>query len=344
MAESVARLRSPFEDAGHRVRPFDMAAAHSLYADLFGGLADPLSDIDHLIVVPSGPLLSLPFALLIDRPAADLAPTAYDRASWLVQRMAITTVPSVSAFADLRAVPPSSAPRPLVGFGNPAFTGSDDGLDALARHCRADASVPPDLLRALAPLPGTETELRQAAGALGANSGDVHLGAAASEATLHDLPLDQYRIVYFATHGLLPGELRCQAEPGLVLSPPSEPAADRAADGLLEASEIAMLRLDADLVVLSACNTAGGDGGFGGEALSGLARAFFQAGARSLLVSHWPVDTVATTRMMSTLFTDFAPRGNTTRALRQAQIAMIAAPETAHPYFWAAFTLVGGGV
>ena len=343
LADSVARLRSPFEQTGSRVRPFDMAASHDLYGGLFGGIAESLSGIEHLVVVPSGPLLSLPFALLIDQPTGGLVPTDYDRASWLVGRMAISTVPSVSAFADLRTVPPSSAPRPIVGFGNPAFTGSDGGLGALARHCRAEASVPPELLRALAPLPGTETELRQAAAALGGRAGDIHLGAAASEATLRSLPLDQYRIVYFASHGLLPGELRCQAEPGLALSPPAEPADDRAVDGLLEASEIAMLRLDADLVVLSACNTAGGDGGFGGEALSGLARAFFQAGARSLLVSHWPVDTVATTRMMGTLFTGLGPDGSTARALRQAQMAMIAAPETAHPYFWAAFTLVGGG-
>jgi CHAT domain-containing protein len=344
LAERVARLRAPLERAGSRVRPFDMAAAHELHQALFGRLGPDLAAVDHLVVVPSGPLLSLPFALLVgDRPAG-LGPTDYGRAGWLVRDMAVTTVPSVQAFADLRRVPPSAAPRPIVGFGDPAFAGDADGsgLAALARHCRADAAAPPELLRALAPLPGTATEVRRTAAALGAGAGAVHLGAGASETAVRSLPLDQYRIVYFATHGLLPGELRCRTEPGLALSPPAGPAAERGADGLLEASEIALLRLDADLVVLSACNTAGGDGGFGGEALSGLARAFFQAGARSLLVSHWQVDSVATTRLMTALFGHRAV-GDTPEALRRAQLAMLAEPATAHPYFWAAFTLVGGG-
>jgi CHAT domain-containing protein len=265
----------------------------------------------------------------------------------MVRRMAITTVPSVQAFADLRGLPPSSAPRPVAGFGNPAFDGAGDGsgLAALAQHCRADGSTAPELLRGLAPLPGTATELQQAASALGGTAADLHLGRSASEAALRSLPLDQYRVLYFATHGLLPGELRCRAEPGLALSPPDRPAANADADGLLEASEIALLRLDADLVVLSACNTAGGDGDFGGEALSGLARAFFQAGARSLLVSHWQVDSVATTRLMTTLFgrAGGSGGGGTAEALRQAQLAMLGDRQTAHPYFWAAFTLVGGG-
>lgn len=347
LAAAVAGLRSPLERAGRRVRPFDMGAAHMLHQALFGGLSDGLAGVEHLVVVPSGPLLSLPFGLLIEQTPGGLGPTVYDRAAWLVRRMAITTVPSVQAFADLRGLPPSSAPRPMVGFGNPAFAGAGDGsgLAALARHCRAGGSTAPELLRGLAPLPGTATELQQAASALGGTAADLHLGRSASEPALRSLPLNQYRVLYFATHGLLPGELRCQAEPGLALSPPDRPAGDADADGLLEASEIALLRLDADLVVLSACNTAGGDGGFGGEALSGLARAFFQAGARSLLVSHWQVDSVATTRLMTRLFGGGGGGGGggTAEALRQAQLAMLGDRQTAHPYFWAAFTLVGGG-
>ena len=102
--------------------------------------------------------------------------------------------------------------------------------------------------------------------------------------------LDQYQVLYFATHGLLPGELHCQAEPGLVLSPPSAPPSDKASDGLLRASEIASLRLNADLVVLSACNTAASGGTtLGGGALEGLADSFFAAGARAVLASHWEV-------------------------------------------------------
>jgi len=182
--------------------------------------------------------------------------------------------------------------------------------------------------------------------ALGAGQNSIILGKEATEPRVRSQQLDQYRVVYFATHGLLPGELRCQSQPALALSPPAGIAPNRAADGLLEASEIAGLKLDADLVVLSACNTGGGGGEkLGGESLSGLARAFFQAGTRSLLVSHWQVDTVATTRLMTRVFEHVAAQKSQhiARALQRSQIDMIAGKDTAHPFFWGAFTLVGEG-
>ncbi|MDH5749676.1 MAG: CHAT domain-containing protein, partial [Rhodospirillales bacterium] len=187
-------------------------------------------------------------------------------------------------------------------------------------------------------------EIRQVATAFKAGPDSVFLGEAVSEERLRSLALDQYRTVYFATHGLLPGELRCQSEPALALSPPSAAVSDKALDGMLDAGEIAALKLDADLVVLSACNTGGGGSGpLGGESLSGLARAFFHAGARSLIVSHWQVDSTATTRLMTELFGHLGPNkdGGVPEALRAAQTGLISRPETAHPFFWAAFTLVG---
>jgi CHAT domain-containing protein len=162
---------------------------------------------------------------------------------------------------------------------------------------------------------------------------------------LRDQDLERFRVLYFATHGLLPGELRCQAEPGLVLTPNAN-ATRREDDGLLEASEIATLKLNADLVVLSACNTAGFENRTGGDALSGLAEAFLLAGARGLLASHWQVSSTATTRLMTDLFSTLGPeisRG-TAQALRRAQLALSAQPATAHPFFWAAFTLIGDGI
>ncbi|HXC53954.1 MAG TPA: CHAT domain-containing protein, partial [Rhizomicrobium sp.] len=145
---------------------------------------------------------------------------------------------------------------------------------------------------------------------------------------------------------MLPGELHCQAEPGLVLSPPATPAATPATDGLLTASEIATLKLNADLVVLSACNTAAGGGAkLGGGALEGLADAFFNAGARAVLASHWEVPSAATQTLMTGVFARYAkdPSHDLAEALRQSQLALIAAPATAHPFNWAAFTLIGDG-
>jgi hypothetical protein len=159
--------------------------------------------------------------------------------------------------------------------------------------------------------------------------------------------LDQYRIVYFATHALVAGEVgqiaKIRAEPALALSLPDKPT--EVDDGLLKASEVAELKLDADIVVLSACNTAAGDKP-GAEALSGLARAFLYAGARSLIVSHWPVDSDAAVRLMTSTFAAMdADRSLTpSQALRKSMLAMIddpADPDAANPSLWAPFIVVG---
>ena len=186
--------------------------------------------------------------------------------------------------------------------------------------------------------------MRSVARILGGGASDtILLGKDATESNFRHQALDQYRVIYFATHGLLPGELRCQSEPGLVLSPPVNAARATDEDGLLEASEIAGLKLNADLVVLSACNTAASGGKFGGEALAGLAASFFNAGARTLLASHWQVPSVATLKLMSGVFQEVARGRNLAQALRQAQLALIADAATAHPFQWAAFTIVGDG-
>src|SRR5207249_4467195 len=141
------------------------------------------------------------------------------------------------------------------------------------------------------PLPETSQELTCVAQSVGAKAKDLVLGPSLTETAVKRLPLDKYRIVHFATHGLLAEQTKSvgglPAEPALVLTPPKIPTSED--DGLLTASEIAQLKLNADWIVLSACNTAAGDQ-IGSDALSGLARAFFYAGARTLLASHWAVD------------------------------------------------------
>ena len=188
-------------------------------------------------------------------------------------------------------------------------------------------------------------ELTAVAKAVGAGPENLLLGAQASEPMLRSQPLDEVRILYFATHGLLPGELSCQSEPALALSPPAAPVANRWEDGLLDASEIAGLRLKADLVVLSACNTGQSGDKFGGESLSGLAESFFYAGARTLLASHWQVPSAPTVRLMVGLFQRLGPdlAGGIAPSLRQSQLALIEQEGTAHPFFWAAFTVIGDG-
>lgn len=337
LQEKVGELRRSITPRAGVLPPFDLDLSHDLYVRLFGGAGEVLSGVRHLVLVPSAALASLPPALLVrEKPVG----RDYARAAWMVRDMALSVVPSVPAFLALNAGQVrKAAAKPFIGFAAPPFQGGQaGGLKALGEECRTDAPLDPALLRALAPLPETADEIRAIGGRLGAASGDLITGAAVTKAAVRGAGLEQYRIVYFATHGLLPGELRCQAQPGLALAPPDAMPASAADDGLLTASDIALLRLNADLVVLSACNTAGGDARLGGEALSGLAESFFFAGARSLLVSHWQVPSAPTVRLMTGLF---AGGGDTAQALAQAQRLLASDPATAHPFNWAAFTLVG---
>jgi CHAT domain-containing protein len=224
---------------------------------------------------------------------------------------------------------------------NEMFAGGTEAKTVLAR------------VRGLCPLPDTAFEIRCVAERLGTTS-TIRLDAAATEGDIKALSekgtLADYRVVHFATHGLLAGDVtemaRRQGEPALVLTPPETPR-DADDDGLLTASEVAQLKLNADWVVLSACNTAAG-GALGAEALSGLARAFFYAGARALIVSHWPVYSDAAVRLTTRAFLEMERDVKVGRAeaLQRAMIALMDDPsqeDNAHPSVWAPFVVVGEG-
>jgi CHAT domain-containing protein len=343
----VRRVRASVDASVGTVPVFDVAAAHQLYRDLLAPLREHLAGIRHLIAVPSGPLLGLPLGLLVTRPVPDVSrDDDYRTVAWLARDVAISVLPSVTALRDLRTVVrPSAAPRPFLGFGNPAFAGGTATLRAAAisqQGCRGDQGWDRDALRALAPLPETVDELRAMAQALGGGNDDVVLGGDATEARVRRTDLQQYRVLAFATHGLLPGEVRCQGEPALALTPGGTDA--RSDDGLLEVSEVAALKLDAEWVVLSACHTGSADGN-GGESLSGLTRAFFYAGARSVLASLWAVASHPTVTLTTGTVTLKArePALGRAEALRRSAMSLAADAATSHPFFWAPFILVGDG-
>jgi CHAT domain-containing protein len=251
----------------------------------------------------------------------------------------------------------------MTGFGDPLFNpmqdGSGDNRATIATKSASRSLVTSaytefwqgvgvdraKLAQALPQLPDTADELKAVASDLGVAAADIHLGSDASETTVKRARLSDYGIIYFATHGLVAGDVKGLAEPSLALSIPKQPS--ELDDGLLTSSEVAQLKLNADWVVLSACNTIAGDKP-GAEALSGLARAFFYAGARALLVSHWAVDSQAATRLTTSTFDRLKADSNIGRAeaLRQAMLGYLgdtASPRNAYPAFWAPFALIGEG-
>src|SRR5215471_11892880 len=360
-------------DAGKPL-PFDLARAHALYQGLFGPIEEQIED-KTLLIVPTGALTQIPFQVLLTESAKVSIPSSfaeYRDVPWLARQHAITVLPAASSLKPLRELAKTShASEPYIGFGNPLLDGEpdkyrEDGAAAkLAREKRCDptrqqlaslvtghatrggALTQVANIRRLAPLPETADELCDVAHDLGVDPrNNLYLGAAATVTKVAALSeegtLARYRIVHFATHGALAGQVA--REPGLVLTPPS--VSSLTDNGYLTASEISALKLDADWVILSACNTAAG-GAEGAEALSGLARAFFYAGARSLLVSHWAVDSNSTVKIITKAVDELRadPSIGRSEALRRSMLAVIAAGKDyeAHPTYWAPFVLVGEG-
>jgi len=359
--------------------PLDLGRAHALYQALFGQVEDLIKD-KHLLLVASGPLTALPFHVLVTEPPATPLPAeagGYADEAWLAKRHAVTVLPSVGSLLALRKLAKASkATQPFIGFGNPLLSGpSASDRSAWARQGCPQGPLEPlrvaarkplaptsrfaltgladvDLIRRQAPLPETADELCAVARSAGAPEAAVHLGDQATEAAVKALSangaLGNARIVHFATHGLLAGETgmvsASKAEPALLLTPPS--SASENDDGLFTASEVTQLKLDADWVVLSACNTAAGGGDLGSEALSGLARAFIYAGARAMLVSHWAVDSQATVSLVTKAFDALKadPMLGRSAALQRSMLALIATGgRNAHPANWAPFVVVGEG-
>ena len=333
-------------------KPYDRALAYQLYQQLFGPVEEIISKKARLSFVLNGALTSLPPQVLV---TSDPEGKGLGSTDWLVRKYAITILPSVASLKVLRGPRAVTvAAKPMIGFGDPIFAGTAHATAKTAslnrswttfyRGPTADTKA---LAETLPPLPETADELRAVAKTLNASPEDIKLGDAATVTAVKRAPLDKYRVVYFATHALVAGEVekfaKVKAEPSLVLSLPERPSEDD--DGLLTASEVATLKLNANLVVLSACNTAAGNKP-GAEALSGLARAFFYAGAKSLLVSHWTVDTDSTVELMAELFEALKTNPHLSRAeaLRLSMLRMITHPAKARwaqPRYWAPFIVVG---
>jgi CHAT domain-containing protein len=341
--------------AGKRYGPFDRQSAYELYKALLGdpAIQSVIGNTPTWLFVPSGPMLSLPPGVLVTSPpqggaAGDARPADLRATSWLLRSKALAVLPTISSLRTLRQlsrVGGSVATDPLLAFADPDFgAGAADasGPRSFTLYFK-DGAVVGDALKYLPSLPGTLVEAKALETALAAPPGSLLTGPDATKAALMarnaDGRLAKVKVLEFATHGLVAGDISGLAEPALAMA-----AGARPADTLLLASEASTLRLNADWVLLSACNTASPDAPEA-EGLSGLTRAFFFAGARSLVVSHWGVrDDIGSRLIPSMLLGQRAdPTLSKAEALRRASLAILddQNPRDAFPYSWAPFVLIG---
>ena len=339
--------------------PFDIEKSHALYNTLLAPIEGELAGVSHLIFEPDGALLRLPLDLLVaDKASVDAYVARVDGAggdafdfrgvNWFGLNRAISTAVSASAFVDARKAPTSTAGREYLGVGSNQPVGDGSGIRALALSGNDTCGwTAREWNRPIA-----DDELHAASQIVGQNTSQVLTGTQfTDDGLMAKDDLSDFRIVHFATHGLVtPPRPSCPARPALLTSFGGE-----GSDGLLSFQEIFDLDLDADLIILSACDTAGGAsieatraagvGSGGGTALDGLVRSFIGAGGRAVLASHWPApdDYDATERLMSEMFREGRSR-NLGMALRASQKRLMAEAQTSHPYYWAGFAIVGDAV
>ena len=376
----VRRTVDPFSHGLPGVPAYALDEAHELYRIVVAPVAAALENAKQVIVTANGALGAFPFAMLPTAPVAvniEATPAYVDyrKVPWLLRRHAITQVPSVNALVTLRALPTrNDAVRSFAGIGDPIFSRAQmsalgagsisvavrdgasttvrGGLQVVLRSAGRLDQVDSAELGRLARLPDTSDEVREIAAIFGSGA-DVLLQVGANEKEVKGRDWRSKRVILFATHGLVPGELNGLDQPALALTAPDVAGID--GDGLLTVEEILNLKLDADWVVLSACNTASGSAE-GAEALSGLGRAFFYAGTRALLASNWPVETLSAKLITTGIFKRQAAQPTLSKAdaLRATMLDLLDAGEAkdgagkpvfsyAHPMFWAPFSLVGDG-
>ena len=307
-----------------------------------------------LNISAAGSLGALPLATLVTAPGQDPR-----TAAWLVREFAVVQTPGAAAFVTLRGRESAQLPpKMFMGFGDPQFNVASSAAPAGSTRAAGTARKLVGASRArsaasytvesgfrygdIPPLPETRDELVALAETLGADpKADLVLGAGATRKAVLTATLADRRVVAFATHGLLPGEIPGLSKPALAMA-----ATDNPADSpLLTLDDVLSLKLNARWVVLSACNTAGGERD--GAAMSGLVRGFFFAGARSVLATHWAVESEASRQLVSRIFAEYAkdPRANRAFSVRRAQLAMIdgtlGGGSYAHPFFWAPYALFG---
>ena len=377
--KNVSQLRKALDPGVATIEDipkFDFQLSSRMYDVLFKPVQTAFAGKNTLVVVPHDEIGQLPLGVLTTAPfqlkvSSDKLFANYKDAPWLIRQYAVVSSPSATALYALRGLPePKKGRLDFIGFGDPLFsveqaklddrqhasasTGGTQlasrGVPLRLRNSPNTSSVSSAEVSMLPRLPDTNDEILEIAKVFDVKpERDIYLQKRASLDEVLKVDMSNRKVVMFSTHGLIPGELDGLTQPALALTNPEVQNAK--GDGLLKVDTILTLKLDADWVVLSACNTAAGEGE-GAEALSGLGRAFFFAGARAILVSSWPVDSEASRKLMTDLFKRYAQERDISkpRALQQASLRLMdeGVPDDtksrytyAHPLFWAPFTMVG---
>jgi CHAT domain-containing protein/tetratricopeptide (TPR) repeat protein len=312
LTSRVTQARQLIRVGGPRALPAYRRAAAELYSTLIGPATPVLQGKSRLLIAPDGPLYLLPFEALLTQDHG----SSYTDLPYLLRRFAISYVPSASVLADLRkSRPVENSGKMFLAFADPDYRG---GSNAVLRG-RSNGQK-------LTQLPESGREVKRIAELFPPGESVLYLGAEATKKNVEQNPLlERAPLVHFALHGTV-DEVRPESS-GLELS-----------DGRLRVSEIFNLKLNANLLTLSACETALGKE-VHGEGMVGLTRAFLYAGAHSLVVSLWPVAEQSTPGFMHDLYRNLP--ADKAEALRRAKLAMISSREFSEPYYWAPFILSG---
>ncbi|MFQ6094268.1 MAG: CHAT domain-containing protein, partial [bacterium] len=309
------------------------ALGQNLCDMLIGPAREYLKPGVELIIIPDGILHYLPFGALVTQKAIDQK----QEARYLIEDYTISYAPSASVLDILIERPARSVQirrRELLAFGDPLFGETTEEADLTLET--TERGLYQEQGCQFSRLPYTKLEVTRIASLFPEESTSIYLGAAAAEERVKGEDLTRYRRVHFATHGLID-----EAIPGrscVVLALDDDPAED----GFLQMREIFNLKFDADLVVLSACQTGRGKL-VRGEGLIGLSRAFLYAGANSMLLSLWSVNDRSTAELMESFYRSLQKGKEKSEALRTAKLDLLEGEIQAlrHPYYWAPFILLG---
>lgn len=353
----VKAVRQTITGGSDKVPVFSVAGANALYQLLMGPAADRINGYSSLVIDGSGVLDTLPVGILVTDKASATAFAKtrrkdqynYTEVNFLARKMALSTALSPRSLIVSRNLAPSKAPQPFIGFAQHQPVAMEAKLGgmmvSIGANCDVELQRVAEMSRMLQPIDASE--LRDASAALGVPQAPAVTGAEFTDTGVRSrIDLDQFQVLHFATHGLTEGQWGCsKAPPALVTS-----VGEANSDGILSFDEVAQLRLDANLVVLSACDTSAGVSATAsratgqeqvGGSLDGLVRAFLAARAQAVLSTYWPISDAGESAQLITSFYSNARSGSIGDALQKAQVSLMANRASSHPLYWGAFVLVG---